>query len=145
LECIFRLVFFLFFKIWIFSIFAPISQFSQFHRLWTSRKSNCVVIPTLKNELCCETVIFHNFTISQIHNFHNFILQLRFKPCLELPAIDNAKWECTQYNLLYSQCKIKCNSGFKFIGDANARKICELYEDTKASDTKARFQIAITV
>ena len=68
-----------------------------------------------------------------------------FKPCLELPPIDNAKWECTQYNLLYSQCKIKCNSGFKFIGDANARKICELYEDTKASDTKARFQIAITV
>ena len=70
---------------------------------------------------------------------------LMFKPCLELPPIDNAKWECTQYNLLYSQCKIKCNSGFKFIGDANARKICELYEDTKASDTKARFQIAITV
>ena len=65
---------------------------------------------------------------------------LMFKPCLELPSVDNAKWECTQYNLLYSQCKIKCNSGFKFIGDANARKICELYEDTKASDTKAGFQ-----
>ena len=30
----------------------------------------------------------------------------------------------------------KCNSGFEFVGDANARKICEVYEDTKSSDIK---------
>ena len=54
---------------------------------------------------------------------------LKFKTCSELPKIEHAIWECTQFSLLYSQCKIKCDQGFKFNGDSKARKICDLSDD----------------
>ena len=51
---------------------------------------------------------------------------LKFKTCSELPKIEHAIWECTQFSLLYSQCKIKCDQGLKFNGDSKAQKICDL-------------------
>ena len=54
---------------------------------------------------------------------------LKYTTCPELPPLEHVIWECTQFSLLYSECKVKCDQGFKFAGESKARKHCEPGDD----------------
>ena len=60
---------------------------------------------------------------------------LQFDPCVDLESVENGKWDCSNYNLKGSECRIKCNPGFKYSSTTERVKICnKSWNDKTISD-----------
>lgn len=43
--------------------------------------------------------------------------KLQYDVCPEISKVENGQFECTNFNIFGSECRIKCDVGFKYSGD----------------------------